>query len=280
MARPKGDHRLCTELDRTLLRSPHSTQVFCSSHRCRNSRKNLWTQELGKHFPKMAERGSLVVASRQNTTLGHDDRVYSIVYSPDSKWVATASSDSTVILWDSLGNLAQEWVAHDGAVRSLAFSPDSRWLASAGEDRKLAVWDAAQGACRIAVLEGHTGVVTSCAWSPDGTLIASGSHDGTVRLWNARTFDQLYSPKPSTPAKAVLDVRFSLDGRWLVSTCSVQCFIRDTKTGKEYEVHWEREAGKCLTIALNPQSTRLATGHQSGLVKIWDVRTGELLFRS
>ncbi|TBU54432.1 WD40-repeat-containing domain protein [Dichomitus squalens] len=280
MARPKGDHRLCSELDRTLLRSPHSTLVFGSSGRCRRSRKNLWTQELGKHFPKMAERGSLIVASRQSTALGHDDRVYSIVYSPDSKWLATASRDSTVIIWDSLGNLAQQWVAHDGAVRSLAFSPDSRWLASAGEDRKLAVWDVTQGACGIAVLEGHTGEVTSCAWSSDGTLIASGSYDGTVRLWDARTFDQLYSPEPSTPAQAVLDIRFSLDGRWLVSRCSVQCFIRDTMTGKKHEVHWEGEAGKCLTITLNPQSTRLVTGHQSGLVKIWDVRTGELLFRS
>ena len=131
---------------------------------------------------------ALSIMERQLITLiaiavGHDNEVECLVYSPDSKWVATGSKDSTIIVWGSDGQVIHEWIAHVESVRSLAFSPDSRYLASAGIDMKVAIWDLGQGAQKVAMLEGHTGEVNSCAWSPDGTVIASGDSGGEVRLW-------------------------------------------------------------------------------------------------
>jgi WD40 repeat protein len=67
---------------------------------------------------------------------GHDtDRqVYSLAFSPDSRWLASGSDDGTITLWDpQSGKAVQTLTEHrneDNEVRGLAFSPSGCWLAS------------------------------------------------------------------------------------------------------------------------------------------------------
>ena len=82
-----------------------------------------------------------------------------MVTSPDSRWIATASHDGTIIVWNAeRGTIMQEWLAHCGGVNSLTFSPDSQRLVSAGgvKGETLVVWDfqirAGNGVGRVAVL--------------------------------------------------------------------------------------------------------------------------------
>ncbi|TBU23007.1 hypothetical protein BD311DRAFT_732137 [Dichomitus squalens] len=81
----RGYRRLCSELDLTLLSWPHSKLTFFSDRPTHSRRQHLWTQELSKHFPKMAERGSLIIFSRLETAVGHDQRIDFLVHSSDSQ---------------------------------------------------------------------------------------------------------------------------------------------------------------------------------------------------
>ncbi|PIL35910.1 transporter [Ganoderma sinense ZZ0214-1] len=158
---------------------------------------------------------------------GHDDMVRELVASPDGKWVATGSKDSTVILWDTAdGTIAQRWIAHSyKPVRALAFSPDGQHLVTCGDDPNVKVWDlgpradAAQGTPElVAALGGHTYPAPCCTWSPRGDMIASASMDHTIRLWDAHTFRQLHALEhPLHGMNAIALVAFSPDGRWLLS---------------------------------------------------------------
>jgi WD40 repeat protein len=82
------------------------------------------------------------------TLEGHSNTVTLVAFSHDSAQLASASSDSTVKIWDaSSGACLHMLEGHGGSVYSVAFSHDSAQLASASDDKTVKIWDASSGAC-------------------------------------------------------------------------------------------------------------------------------------
>ncbi|BAY78796.1 WD-40 repeat-containing protein [Nostoc linckia NIES-25] len=64
-----------------------------------------------------------------------------LAFSPDGKFIITASNDSTVRLWDIQGNpIGQPWRGHKYWVKSAAFSPDGKLIASGSFDGTVRLW--------------------------------------------------------------------------------------------------------------------------------------------
>jgi WD40 repeat protein len=128
--------------------------------------------------------------------IGHKGWVSSAAFSPDDKYIVTASGDKTARVWDAgTGKMLVELSGHKGWVHSAAFSLDGKSIVTTSEDKTAQVWDAATGS-QLIELAGHKGWVYSAAYSPDGKSIVTAGEDKTVRIYGHElccSFDSLVS---------------------------------------------------------------------------------------
>jgi WD40 repeat protein len=130
---------------------------------------------------------------------GHAKAVLSATFSPDSRRLASCSSDHTVRLWQVGSGACQVLKGHTDEVFAAAFHPDGTRLATAGRDRAVWLWDLERGE-EVARLQGHTSYVWSLAFSPDGRSLVSGSGDKTVRLWDTAPLRARYQARREAAA--------------------------------------------------------------------------------
>jgi ribosome assembly protein 4 len=115
--------------------------------------------------------------------LGHQKQVLHVSFSPDGLYIASASFDNSVKLWNARdGKFITNLRGHVGAVYMVAWSSDSRLLASASKDTTVKVWDVRTGKLKED-LPGHKDEVFALDWSQDGKCVVSGGKDKAVRLW-------------------------------------------------------------------------------------------------
>ncbi|MBN1203096.1 MAG: WD40 repeat domain-containing protein [Anaerolineae bacterium] len=218
---------------------------------------------------------------------------WSVVFSPDGRWLAAGGRDMSVQVWemsavsrDMAGALpvyelecrVGEWWR---PVESLAFNPDGTVLACASDG--VLLWGMGAGE-EPALISGEPDFWgdTHVAFSPDGTTLATTGTSsktatrkpGLVRQWDLQTQALLTSWQLTEGHSTGNYVAYSPDGT-LLAVAGKQVEVRDAATG---EVRYTLEnTSSTRSLAFSPDGTVLATAAYD--LAVWDVATGTLLAR-
>ena len=210
----------------------------------------------------------------RNSLEGHSNSVRSVVFSPDGKTLASASSDNTIKLWHlETQKPIATLIGHSNLVNSVAFSFDGLILASASDDNTIKLWHL-ETQKRIATLTGHSDLVNSVAFSPDSKTLASASDDKTIKLWHLETQKLITTLRHSNEVRSVA---FSPDGKTLASTS-------DDHTIKLWPLQSQKpiatltgHSSKVNSVAFSPDGLTLASVSSDKTIKLWHLQSQKLI---
>jgi len=147
-----------------------------------------------------------------------ESKVNAIKISPDNKYLAIATQDGKIVLFDIEGKAIARTVFEEGknAVTALAFNHSGSWFASGDSKGNVKIWDT-KNYTLLETLEGHRSRIYDIDFSPEDNLVASSSLDGTVRMWDCENINN--QPVVLTDHESwVLSIAFSPDGKRLVTS--------------------------------------------------------------
>ena len=241
--------------------------------------------KLWKLTSEMLERGAVGTEAEQQakpgplgalrTLHGHARGINDVAWSPTAEYLATASDDKSLRIWDAeTGGALVELRGHTNYVFSCAFSPQTNLLVSGSFDETVKLWDVRSGDC-VSTLPAHSDPVTGVDFNRDGTCVVSGSHDGLIRIWDTMTGECLKTIYAGGNPP-VSYVRFSPNGKFVL-TGTLDSTLRLWRAGDRDGAVDDAAAAPVTGVDFNRDGTCVVSGSHDGLIRIWDTMTGECL---
>ncbi len=119
----------------------------------------------------------------------HTNSVFSVVYSPDGKYLLSAGRDAKINIWQTEDYTLHTHIpAHWFAVNKLVYSPDGRFFASGSMDKSVKIWENHTFKL-VKVLDksrfaGHGNSVNTLLWVDN--FLLSGGDDRQINIWEVK----------------------------------------------------------------------------------------------
>lgn len=201
-------------------------------------------------------------------------------FSPDGKFIITASANNKAQLWqwsEELITVTREYVGHEGGVLQADINPNGTLLATSSEDTSIRLWDVDSGR-EMHEMRGHGSWVWFVDFSPDGSRLATAGGDGTARVWDVESGNELLILSGHT--SLVRTAQFSPDGKMILTAGEDKTArLWDAATGAELR-QFTGHTDDVWYAGFSHDGKFIATTSFDGTVRLWDTHLEDSLNRA
>lgn len=203
---------------------------------------------------------------------GHEDCVWSVVFSPDGNSIASGSADTTVRIWsvDSPNAPPHILEGHEADVWTVAYSPNGRKLASGSVDFTVKIWNI-ETLEILHSLESQSANIMHIAWTADSSRVIS-CVDDTGRIWHAESGMLVAEMRGHESSIWCMNVSRAGD-RVITGSEDTTSRIWDTTTGEEL-VTLREHTEPVWAVAFSPDDNEVVTGSYDRTLSVNDSWTG------
>jgi WD40 repeat protein len=201
--------------------------------------------------------------------VGHTGTVHFSSFSPDGRYVVTASYDRTAKIWETRsGNLIAELKGHDNEVKTAVFTKDGEYIMTASWDGKVKLWKALTGEFVRDVFE-EKGSLEFAFFSPDQKSILTAqayTYDITIRSFDNGNILKDYRTEEHRVQKAA----FSPSGDKVI------CSYDDSTAGIWYPftnkiISSTKNLGSDIkTVVYSPDGKFILAALSNGEIVLWN----------
>lgn len=213
------------------------------------------------------ERRQITVLAHRSGASGWDAQ-----FSPDGRYLLTASSDSKARLWDVAHNYRSRCTLdkHEGGIYTARFSPDGRLIVTASADGTAKLWEAAT--CKLVSTLVHSRDVRGAVFSRHSDRVLTTSLDGTITVWQIQ--GGVRSVAKRLEHGPALSVNFSPDGKKLVTSGGNSAQIWDIES-RTLLNNLRGHTDVLRSAVFSPDGRQIASVGDDRAVRLWDVATGQ-----
>lgn len=199
----------------------------------------------------------------------HTDEVWAVQFSPDGRWMATASKDGSAVLWSvcEMGEVHLEHVLvrNAGPVNIVAFSPDNKWLAVGGSDSRVRVYSVDGGRLDVEILGGGLEGLAAIVWLLDSRrVLMVGNRE--LHMVDVAIGGEVL--ERISLGQHTYDAVLSRDGESIV-TVGQDRRLRYLRLTDRKEVFIGPEPASVTCLSTSPDGRFLASNMNNGLIHLW-----------
>lgn len=200
---------------------------------------------------------------------GSVGQCHDIAISRDGRFMATASFDKSVTIWDIAAKKEVARAVMPTPMRSVAFSSSGQLLAAGSAENSFTLWDLESGSGRTYTIPkvDKKSDVSGIAFSPDGRRLATAHMDSSITLWDVasqRAVKNFFVSQSSS-----WSVRFSPDGAiFATATQGGNIHLWNSENGNKLGI-LQGQPSQPQSLAFSADGSLLFSAGEKGEIAVW-----------